>query len=172
LGQRDHAGGRVGQADKKIYDLRRVKAVSDRYGETPALVWQVITSYLKTVERKPGELMFLTRKSMPLVHEKSDSVAQWWGKLRTELGEDGKGLGGFYTLRHLGATEYGSRTGCSIGGIRRWLGHSASSQMADIYMKPVSPEDRATVEWVRECLETGKTDLRLTKPKKKRQAKK
>lgn len=172
FGQRDLAAVRVGQIDKKGYDLRRGKTGIDRYGETPTMVWQVIASYLKTAEKQAGELMFTTRKAMPLVHEKSDSVAQWWGKLRDDLGDDGKGLGGFYTLRHLGATEYGSRPGCSIGGIRRWLGHSASSQMADIYMKPVSPEDRATVEWVRKCLETGKADLRLTKPKKKRQAKK
>lgn len=35
-----------------------------------------------------------------------------------------------------------SRQGCSIGAMRRWLGHSASSQMVDVYMKPVSPENR------------------------------
>lgn len=172
FGQRDLAAVRVGQIDKKSYDLRRGKTGIARFGETPAVVWQAISAYLKTVDKKPSELMFTTRKSLPLVHDNTDSVAQWWGKVRTDLGDDGQELGGFYTLRHLGATEYGSRSGCSIGAMRRWLGHSASSQMADVYMKPVSPEDRATIEWVRECLQSGKADLRLTKQRKKRQAKK
>jgi integrase len=172
FGQRDLAAVRVGQLDKQGYDLRRGKTGIARFGETPAMVWQAIAAYLKTVEKSSGDLMFTTRKSMPLVHDKTDSVAQWWGRLRDDLGEDGKGLGGFYTLRHLGATEYGSRPGCSIGDMRRWLGHSASSQMADVYMKPVSPEYRATIEWVRKSLHTGKADLRLAKSKKRRQAKK
>ena len=55
-------------------------------------------------------------------------------------------------LRHLGATEFGSRLGCWIVAMKRWLGHSASSKMADPYMKPVSPEDREVVEWVRKRL--------------------
>ena len=97
---------------------------------------------------------------MPLVHGDSDSVVLWWTRLRKELGKDGKGLGGFYVLRHLGATEFGSRPGCSIGEMKRWLGHSASSQVADIYMKPVSPENRAIVDWVRTSLRTGKADLK------------
>jgi integrase len=102
---------------------------------------------------------------MPLVHGHTDSVVLWWTKLRESLGEAGENLGGFYTLRHLGATEFGSRAGCSIGAMRRWLGHSASSQMADVYMKPVSPEDRAVVEWVRAAIQSGKADLRLAKAK-------
>ena len=75
-------------------------------------------------------------------------------------------MGGFYSLRHLGATEYGSRAGCSIGEMKRWLGHSASSQVADVYMKPVSPEDRQLIEWVRKCLKSGKVVLKAAKKKK------
>jgi integrase len=165
FGQRDLAAVRVGQIDKKGYDLRRGKTGIDRYGETPAMVWSAITAYLKAEPREPGELMFLTRKRMPLVHDNCDSVAQWWMKLRDDLKAAGKGLGGFYVLRHLGATEFGSRPGCSIGEMKRWLGHSASSQVADVYMKPVSPESRAIVDWVRTSLRTGKADL---KDKKKR----
>ena len=69
--------------------------------------------------------------------------------LRLALGSKGKGLSGFYVLRHLGATEFGSRPGCSLSDIRRWLGHAASSSMADVYMRPVAPEHRDVVEWVR-----------------------
>ena len=155
FGQRDLAAVRVGQLDRKNYDLRRGKTGVDRYGDTPPLVWKTISAYLKTVKRKPTELMFLTKRSQPLVHDNTDSVAQWWGRLREDLGANGKGLGGFYTLRHLGETEFGSRPGSSIGEMRRWLGHSASSQMADVYMKPVSPEDKPVVEWVRRSLKTG-----------------
>ncbi|MBX3424290.1 MAG: site-specific integrase [Pirellulales bacterium] len=152
FGQRDLAAVRVGQIDRKSYDLRRGKTGVDRYGETPPLVWKSIAAYLKSAKRSSGELMFLTRKLQPLVHDNTDSVAQWWGGLRDDLGAAGDGLGGFYVLRHLGATEFGSRPGCSIGAMRRWLGHSASSQMADVYMKPVSPEDKPVVEWVRKNL--------------------
>ena len=86
--------------------------------------------------------------------------------MREQLGKDGQNLSGFYILRHLGATEFGSRKGCSIGDVKRWLGHSASSQVADVYMKPVSPENRAVVEWVRKTLKSGKADLGAKKKKK------
>ncbi len=170
FGQRDLAAVRVGLFDKLGYDLRRGKTGIERYGETPKMVWTVLQKYLKEVKRPDGELLFLTMQGMPLVHGASDSVCLWWTRLRRELKKDGKGLGGFYTLRHLGATEYGSRQGCSIGAMRRWLGHSASSQMADVYMKPVSPENREVVEWVRGCLRTGKADLEIETKQSSRNA--
>lgn len=160
FGQRDLAAVRVGQFDKLGYDLRRGKTGIERYGETPKMVWMTLQKHLKEAKRRDGELVFLTQRAMPLVHGDSDSVVLWWTRLRKELGKDGKGLGGFYTLRHLGATEFGSRPGCSIGAMKRWLGHSASSQVADVYMKPVSPESRPAIEWVRHALQTGKADLR------------
>ena len=127
------------------------------------MVWKSITAYLKTAKRENGELLFLTRKRLPLVHDNTDAVAQWWKKLKEEesLKDDLKSIGGFYVLRHLGATEFGSRPGCSIGEMKRWLGHSASSQVADVYMKPVSPECRSVVEWVRYTLQTGKANLSI-----------
>ena len=167
FGQRDLAALRVGQIDRKSYDLRRGKTGIDRFGDTPPMVWNSIAAYLKQVERESDELMFVTRKLQPLVHDNTDSVAQWWSRLREALGASANSLGGFYTLRHLGATEFGSRPGCSIGAMRRWLGHAASSQMADVYMKPISPEYRAIVEWVRHCLESGTADLRTTSTKRK-----
>lgn len=166
FGQRDLAAVRVGQVDKKGYDLRRGKTGIERFGETPPMVWNVVQAYLKQTRRAEGDLMFITGKGMPLVHGNVDAVHQWWTKLIKRLGDDCKNVGGFYTLRHLGATEFGSREGCSIGDMKRWLGHSASSDMADVYMKPVSPENRPVVEWIRTALRTGKADLRLVKKPK------
>lgn len=168
FGQRDLAAIRVGQIDRKQYDLSRGKTGLKRYGDTPPMVWNSIAAYLKTTPREDKSLMFVSRKGMPLVHSTTDSVSQWWKRLRKDLGKDGKDLSGFYILRHLGATEFGSRAGCSIGDVKRWLGHSASSQVADVYMKPVSPENRPVVEWVRKCLLSGKADLGNDKKQKKR----
>lgn len=99
----------------------------------------------------------VTIGGMPFVFlSNCDSVAQSWINLRDDLNEPGKGLGGFYVLRHLRATEFGSRAGCSIGEMKRWLGHAASSQVADVYMKPVSPENRPVVDWVRTSLRAAR----------------
>lgn len=152
FGQSDLANVRVGQIDKKSYDLRRGKTGIERYGETPPRVWAAIEEYLEETPRGKGELLFVTETGHPIVHTKSDSIFQWWRRLREAIGESKESLDGFYILRHLGATEFGSRKGCSIAAMKRWLGHSASSQMADRYMKPVSPEQREVVEWVRRGL--------------------
>ena len=166
FGQSDLAAVELGQFDQKSFDLRRGKTGIDRYGETPKMVWTCLQKYLAEVPRLGTALMFITETGMPLVHPNADSIAKWWTDLRASLGEAGKGLNGFYSLRHLGATEYGSRPGCSIGDMRRWLGHSVSSAVADRYMKPVSPEYREVVDWVRKALRSGKVDLRLPVKKK------
>lgn len=155
FGQSDLANVRVGQIDAKSYDLRRGKTGIERYGETPKRVWSAIEEYLDETPRPKGELLFVTETGHPIVHSKSDSIFQWWQRLRVTTGETKDTLDGFYILRHLGATEFGSRRGCSIAAMKRWLGHSASSQMADRYMKPVSPENRQVVEWVRRSLKAG-----------------
>lgn len=62
------------------------------------------------------------------------------------LGESPESLNGLYVLRHLVATDFGSRDRCPIGEMRRWLGHTASSSMADIYVQTVLPENRIVVE--------------------------
>ncbi len=152
FGQQDLATILVGQIDRRAYDLRRSKTGIERYGPTPPLVWTHIKGYVAESSRRRGELLFVTRLGRPLVHDRADSVTQWWSRIRKSVGETKKTLGGFYTLRHLGATEYGSRSGCSIADIRRWLGHSASSQMADVYMRPIPPEYREVVTWVRKRL--------------------
>ena len=166
FGQSDLAELHVGQIDADSYDLRRGKTGIERYGATPRLVWNAIREYLRTCPRNDGEPMFMTRKGQSLTHGKGDSVQQWWYKLRKEIDETPTTLSGFYVLRHLGATEFGSRPQCSIGDVKRWLGHSASSHVADHYMKPVSPENRPVVEWVRKALLSGDVDLR-DKPERK-----
>jgi integrase len=149
FGHKDLADLRVGQIDADGYDLRRSKTGQNRFGSTPPGVWHAVTEYLKTARRPAGQLMFVTSKGMPLVHDGGNSVVQWWTRLRNSLSEQNKGIDGFYVLRHLGATEFGSRPGCSISDMRRWLGHATSSRVADLYMKPVSPEYREVVNWVR-----------------------
>lgn len=158
FGQLDLGSVRVGQIDGEGYDLRRGKTAIERFGKTPPLVWAYIQAYLKENPRADGELMFVTRRGLSLVHERGDSVQQWWHKLRKSLNESKDTLGGFYILRHLGATVFGSNPGCSIAEMRRWLGHAASSRVADVYMRPVPPENRKVVEWVRKRLSSTKLD--------------
>ena len=93
FGQRDVAAIRVGQIDKKGYDLRRGKTGVERYGDTPPMVWKAVEDYLHAVARDEGELMFITVKGMPVVHRDADSIKQWWRKLRSRLGEEGQYLG-------------------------------------------------------------------------------
>jgi integrase len=167
FGQRDLSVIRVGDIDAISYDLRRPKTGLDRYGDTPRMVWVSLQRYLAKVPRPDGELIFLTERKRPLVHGNgSDSIQQWWARLRDSLGDAGKGLPGFYVLRTIGATEFGSRPGCSISAMRRWLGHSVSSAVADRYMRPVSPQTRAVVEWVRKALASGRADLSLPRQAK------
>jgi len=149
FGQSDLAHVRTGHIDAESYDMRRQKTNIPRYGETPPRVWAALSEYLEETPRKKGELLFVTETGMPLVHQKSDSIFQWWKRMREAIGETKDTLDGFYVLRHLGATEFGSRPGCSIAEMKRWLGHSASSQMADRYMRPVSPEHREVIQWLR-----------------------
>ncbi len=152
FGPRDLAAIRVGQIAEDAYDLRRGKTGIERYGDTPPFVWSHVRAYIAAEERAKGDLLFVTRNGLPLVHQRSDAVMLWWSSLRKRIGHTPKTLGGFYTLRHLGATEFGSRPGTSISEVKRWLGHTASSAIADVYMKPVSPEYREAIKWVRKSL--------------------
>ncbi|MCH8823221.1 MAG: hypothetical protein IH984_06895 [Planctomycetes bacterium] len=164
FGQHDLAAVRVRQIDSESYDLRRGKTGVERFGKTPPLVWAYIQFYLEESPRKDSDLMFTTRTGMPLVHKRSDAIQQWWNILRRNIGETKETLSGFYILRHLGATEFGSRPSCSISDMKRWLGHAASSRVADIYMKPIAPENRTLIEWVRSRLASNNLNysLRLT----------
>ena len=149
FGQGDLAAVRVGQIDAKNYDLRRGKTGLERYGETPSGVWKLISAYLKEVPREMGDLLFITGTGQPLLHGNTDTVHLWWRRLRISMGLLENRLADFTCCGIWALTEFGSRPGCSIGGMRRWLGHAASSAVADVYMRPVSPEHRSVVEWVR-----------------------
>ena len=148
FGQGDISVTLVGQIDAQGYDLRRGKTGIERYGETAPMVWRAISDYLAEEPRPDGELLFVTERARPLVHGKRcDAIRLWWKRLRAKIGESKDTLSGFYVLRHLGATEFGSRDGCSLGAMRRWLGHTSSSNVADVYMRPVAPEYRQVIEW-------------------------
>jgi integrase len=161
FGQGDLTAAQPEHFDAESYDMRRGKTGLDRHGNTPKMVWKALQSYLQKFPRAQGKRLFVTEQGKPLVHGTTDSVVQWWDVLRDSLGDDGEGLNGFYSLRHLGATEYGSRPGCSISDMRRWLGHSAGSSIADRYMKVVAPEHKPVVEWVRKALTSGRVSLKL-----------
>lgn len=158
LGARDLAAIHVGQIAEDAYDLRRSKTGVERYGTTPPLVWAYVSKYKVTMSRPLGELLFVTRTGVPLVHSRGNAVTLWWSKLRVKAGETKATVPGFYTLRHLGATEFGSRPRTSISEVKRWLGHSASSDMSDVYMRPVKPEYREVIEWVRARLASTALD--------------
>ncbi len=160
FGPQDLSVIRQHHIDQDSYDLRRGKTGVERYGDTPPMVWKAIQAYIEAGNPPTTGPLFTTRNGYPLVHGRTNSINLWWNKLRKEIGEISQTLEGFYVLRHLGATEFGSRSGTSIGEMRRWLGHAASSQIADVYMKPVAPENRDVIEWVREALLTGKADLK------------
>ena len=104
---------------------------------------------LAETPRLLGELMFVTKNGKPVVDTRSDRVQQRRHRLREGIGESKDTLGGFHRHRHLGATKYGPRRGCSIIAMKQWLGHSTNSSMADRYMKPVTPAQRKLIEWVR-----------------------
>ncbi|MBS3821663.1 MAG: site-specific integrase [Phycisphaerae bacterium] len=119
FGQSDLSAIRVDDIDQTGYDLRRGKTGIDRYGDTPPGVWRAIDAYMTETPRQAGDPLFVTKNGQPLVHTKSDSILQWWNRLRESIGETKESLDGFYVLRHLGATEFGSRDGCSISAMKR-----------------------------------------------------
>lgn len=159
FGQGDLAKARVRHFDAENYDMRRGKTGIERYAAMPPRVWHAIKAYLDKTPREPDDLLFVTETGKPLVHGTTDSIQQWWERTREGLkdGEGkpaGEGLNGFYSLRHAGATEFGSRQGCSLAAMRGWLGHSKSSNVADRYMRPLSPEHKPLIQWLRESLQS------------------
>lgn len=51
------------------------------------------------------------RDGLPLVHGRTNAVPPWRSRFRTQIGEKPKTPSGFYVLRHLGETQFGSRQG-------------------------------------------------------------
>lgn len=157
FGQSDLAKARVRHLDKDSYDMRRGKTGIERFGTMPPRVWDAIEKHLKKNLRNADDLLFLTEDGKPLVHGKTDSIAQWWEYTRETLVDSdgnpaGEELNGFYSLRHLGATEFGSRPTTSLNDLRGWLGHSKSSTVCDRYMKLPAPEYKEVIKWLRKAL--------------------
>lgn len=53
---------------------RRGKTGFERYGTTPPLVWRIVSQYIEQHGRKEGELVFVTRDCLSLVHGRSNAV--------------------------------------------------------------------------------------------------
>ena len=175
FGNDDLARTRMIHFDAESYDMRRGKTGFARYGIIRPMVWSHLEEYVKQYPRDPDELLFVTRKGNPLVWVKTktdeelkngtstsgpsetpfkrcDSLSQAWNKLKKRAGlEDWKE--GFYLWRHLGATAYASCPGIGIAQLRTFLGHG-KSDVADEYMKPLTPEVKQVVGWVNRMLDS------------------
>jgi len=161
--------------DSNSYDMRRGKTGLPRYGLMRPMVWLHFQGYLKKYPRKENELLFVTCKGNPVVwvraktedeikngtstsgpsqtpFKRCDSLSQAWNKLKERAGlKDWKE--GFYLWRHLGATAYASRPGTGIAQLRTFPGHGKSN-VADEYMKPLTPEIKDVVRWVNQMLDS------------------
>ena len=121
FGQGDLAAIRVDDIDEQGYDLRRSKTGIDRYGATPPGVWRAVQAYLDEKPRPRGSALFVTRNGKPLVHTKSDSVLQWWNRLRTSIGETKETLDLILHSPPPWRHRVGSREGCSISDMKQLL---------------------------------------------------
>jgi integrase len=155
--------------------MRRSKTGLSRYGLMRPMVWLHFQEYLKKSPKEENELLFVTGKGNPVVwvraktedeikngtstsgpsqtpFKRCDSLSQAWNKLKERAGlKDWKE--GFYLWRHLGATAYASRPGTGIAQLRTFLGHGKSN-VADEYMKPLTPEIKDVVRWVNQMLDS------------------
>ena len=80
------------------------------------------------------------------------AARKYWNKLKERAGLT-DWQEGFYLWRHLGATAYASRPGTGIAHLRTFLGHGKSN-VADEYMKPLTPEIKDVVRWVNQMLDS------------------
>jgi len=175
FGNDDLAHARSIYFDSNSYDMRRGKTGLSRYGLMRPMVWLHFQEYLKKCPRKENEILFVTSKGNPVVwvraktedeikngtstsgpsqtpFKRCDSLSQAWNKLKERAGlKDWKE--GFYLWRHLGATAYASRPGTGIAQLRTFLGHGKSN-VADEYMKPLTPEIKDVVRWVNQILDS------------------
>ena len=186
FGNDDIARCRLEYFDAQSYDMRRGKTGFARYGVMRPMVWAHIQEYLKSFPRKKDELLFITAKGNPVVwvrtktenelkngtstngpapilYVRSDSLSQRWNKLKKTAGLQ-SWKEGFYIWRHIGATAYASREGVGIAQLRTFLGHG-KSQVADEYMKPLTPQTEKFIEWVNEMLDSDNIDDWREKPK-------
>ena len=129
------------------YDMRRGKTGLDRFGHLPP----ILRAMLNNLVRQTASPVFQTAKKRPLVHARGNAIDLWWDRLRDE--RPLASIPGFYTLRHMGATERGSRPEASTADVKGWLGHSIGSRTVDRYMRPVKPEHVEVINFIRESLD-------------------
>lgn len=188
FGNQDIARSKPCHFDKEGYDLRRGKTGIQRYGKMWPQVWAHIEKYLKEAPRPSDELLFVTRNGLPLTYARNktpeeiangtrthgpkaigvvygNSLYQSWKRLLKKSGLHGTWEGGFYRLRSLGATVFAHRRDVGILDVRTFLGH-ADSKMSERYMKPLRPEIKEVVEWLRECLDSDDLDYAFRDPTK------
>jgi integrase len=179
FGNDDLARARPIHFDQDSYDMRRGKTGLERYGTMRPMVWAHLERYLEANPRDESDLLFKTRTGRPLVwveaktedelrngttthgpsampYKRTDSVLQAFRKLKRRAGlEDWRE--GFYVWRHVGATAYAAREDVGLAALRTFLGHG-KSDVADQYMKPLTPQVKEVVEWVNKMLNSDDLD--------------
>jgi integrase len=171
FGNDDLARVRPVHLSKENYDMRRGKTGFERYGVMRPMIWMHIKEYLSQYPRKEDELLFVTSKGSPIVwvrtktedelkegnnntpYKRGDNVARIWKKLKKDANVT-EWKEGFYIWRHLGATAYASRSDIGIAQLRTFLGHG-KSDVADEYMKQLSPELTPIINWINRMLDSN-----------------
>jgi len=152
--------------DKHNFDLRRGKTGVDRYGPMFPRVWAQLKAYLHEHPTKPNDLVFTTSDGHPIViirskqsgdragkvsYTKSSALRNAWVRLLERSGSEWSG--GFYTLRHLGGTAYGSRPKVSVVALRDFMGHT-SIETTNRYLRAVTPQNRQLMAWITKSLDS------------------
>lgn len=160
------------------YNFRRSKSKKRfaRYGGTHRLIASYLRAYLKKNPRQPGERLFLTRFGNPYVQDRrktpeeiengtatrkaskrrtarTDNFRDEWTELKQAAGiKEWKG-GGFLILRHIGATVLATQPGVNLVLMKRFLGHSVSSDVANRYIEEVPPGSERLTDWIKRMLD-------------------
>lgn len=177
----------------EYFDMPRHKTNEqfEREGAIPPLVKAYLEEFLKQNPRKDDDLLFVTRFGNPYAYDidktedemangtmthgpsktstrRADNFGQEWRALRKDAAITDKLWpgGDFYGLRHLGATIYGDRAGVSLLDVRKFLGQSERSLVADNYLHNVPLEARPVIDWLTSLLDGNDRDA-WSKPVKK-----
>jgi len=147
FGPQDIARCKTIHFDKHAFDLRRGKTGVDRYGPMFPRVWQYLQLYVAEHPIKTSDLLFKTENGNPIAwvgpkkpdakpgvvsYSKSSALRMAWLRLLKRAGVEW--AGGFYMLRHLGGTSFGSRPDVSVVALRDFMGH-ASIETTNRYLR-------------------------------------
>ena len=151
---------------RQNFDLRRGQTGVDRYGPMFPSVWRHLKAYLDEHPAKPNNLLFTTSDGNPVVlirakqpgartgkvsYTKSSALRCAWMRLLKRSGAEWSG--GFYKLRHLGGTTYGSRPEVSVVALRDFMGHT-SIETTNRYLRAVTPQNRRLIAWITKNLDS------------------